>query len=576
IEYDIANFQPFLMSATPIRIVSIELKSDDSYSTNLSSNLSVPDNLYIELIGTDGDESNQDTTNVYVINEATLDSISIKLIETSINTGIYRGLGYTGQVTDNQNDIIGITGDDIVTVVSIVDASIKISAQVDINNPPSFTTTSLDDATEDVAYSFTVEATDPDHVDDWTFEILMGPNWLAIETIDTLGVLSGTPANIDVGIDIHISIRVEDSGGLSDTLNTTINIINVNDDPVIIACSPALDTVITEGDSVLFSVTTQDVDNDSLYYTWFLDETIIHESILPIPDSTSTVYLHFPVGSKGVHSVKVLVSDGESSADTTWSITVDEILSEADEPIIVTLPEDVSSFTVNFTNNASISLNFTSGDIANSPLTIKQISSITESFPDVPDFENAVNYYDISLDVESFEAELTFGYDESMVTGMGISEDSLAISFYDSTDVRGYIWHSLPATIDKDNNTVTVTTEHLSLWAITSKEEGLITDVETQSSIASEYALFQNYPNPFNPETTIRFELPRLFDVSIRVYDILGREVKTLMSQRIPAGQHSVTWDGTNNFRHRVSSGMYIYKLQAGEYSAVKKMLFIK
>ncbi|MFC1557668.1 FlgD immunoglobulin-like domain containing protein, partial [candidate division KSB1 bacterium] len=90
------------------------------------------------------------------------------------------------------------------------------------------------------------------------------------------------------------------------------------------------------------------------------------------------------------------------------------------------------------------------------------------------------------------------------------------------------------------------------------------------------FSLWQNYPNPFNPVTTIRFELPKLSDVSIRVYDILGREVKTLMSQRMPAGRHGVTWDGTNNFGQMVGSGVYIYRIQAGEFVDIKRMTFIK
>lgn len=90
------------------------------------------------------------------------------------------------------------------------------------------------------------------------------------------------------------------------------------------------------------------------------------------------------------------------------------------------------------------------------------------------------------------------------------------------------------------------------------------------------FALYQNYPNPFNPSTEIRFELPRTSEVELTVYNLLGQEIKTLTDGRLPAGSHSVIWDGTNNEGTAVSSGIYFYRLQAGEYLDRKKMVLLK
>ena len=85
-----------------------------------------------------------------------------------------------------------------------------------------------------------------------------------------------------------------------------------------------------------------------------------------------------------------------------------------------------------------------------------------------------------------------------------------------------------------------------------------------------------NYPNPFNPSTTIRYTLSNDGSVSIRVYNMLGQEVATLVDGFQKAGEQSVVWHGTNNFGQAVASGLYIYRLQTGSTVMSQKMLFAK
>ncbi len=87
------------------------------------------------------------------------------------------------------------------------------------------------------------------------------------------------------------------------------------------------------------------------------------------------------------------------------------------------------------------------------------------------------------------------------------------------------------------------------------------------------YSLMQNYPNPFNPETVIRYDLPENTSVQLIIYDLLGREVRRLVDGEMTAGAKSITWDGLDNAGRQVSSGLYIYKIVAGEFVATKKML---
>jgi|GEM_PF-4842724 len=96
------------------------------------------------------------------------------------------------------------------------------------------------------------------------------------------------------------------------------------------------------------------------------------------------------------------------------------------------------------------------------------------------------------------------------------------------------------------------------------------------STLPQTYALNQNYPNPFNPETRIGFALPRASFVTLDVFNILGKRIRVLVSQRLSAGHKVIVWDGKNDNGSEVSSGMYLYRITAGEFVETKKMVLLK
>lgn len=98
-----------------------------------------------------------------------------------------------------------------------------------------------------------------------------------------------------------------------------------------------------------------------------------------------------------------------------------------------------------------------------------------------------------------------------------------------------------------------------------------VSEVDDRSVHASGVALDQNYPNPFNPTTTITFSLPQEGDVNISVFNLLGETVATLAKGRMQAGIHSLPFDARD-----VASGIYFYRIEAGNFAATKKMLLIK
>ena len=100
--------------------------------------------------------------------------------------------------------------------------------------------------------------------------------------------------------------------------------------------------------------------------------------------------------------------------------------------------------------------------------------------------------------------------------------------------------------------------------------------IEETGLIPETFALHANYPNPFNPTTTISYDLPEQAQVTLGIYDILGKQIKTLVNQSQDAGNKIAVWDGTDELGRTVSAGLYIYRIKAGSYSKTMKMVLLK
>lgn len=100
--------------------------------------------------------------------------------------------------------------------------------------------------------------------------------------------------------------------------------------------------------------------------------------------------------------------------------------------------------------------------------------------------------------------------------------------------------------------------------------------IEDISALPKEFALNQNYPNPFNPTTFIKYDLPKVAIVKIVIYDLMGREVRTLLNEKQNAGYKSITWNGRDNNGNMVSSGIYIYQMITDEFQKTRKMMLLK
>jgi hypothetical protein len=101
-------------------------------------------------------------------------------------------------------------------------------------------------------------------------------------------------------------------------------------------------------------------------------------------------------------------------------------------------------------------------------------------------------------------------------------------------------------------------------------------EISLSVAVPAEFNLSQNYPNPFNPSTIINYSVPQKTTVKLVVYDILGKEVRTLVNSERDAGTYNIKWNGLNNNGQPVSTGIYIYRIQAGDFVQERKMILMK
>lgn len=152
----------------------------------------------------------------------------------------------------------------------------------------------------------------------------------------------------------------------------------------------------------------------------------------------------------------------------------------------------------------------------------------------------------------------TAGNDRRYAFKVGTTVSS-SQSFY----VRFYPWYNGAASTSKY-----FYTQQMVIKGSTTGGTGVQT---TDPQLPGEFALGQNYPNPFNPSTVINYELPKSSVVKITVFDILGNEIQQLLNRAESAGYHSVTFSAQN-----LASGMYFYRLQAGNFTQTRKMILLK
>ncbi|MHB1050903.1 MAG: FlgD immunoglobulin-like domain containing protein [Bacteroidota bacterium] len=187
-------------------------------------------------------------------------------------------------------------------------------------------------------------------------------------------------------------------------------------------------------------------------------------------------------------------------------------------------------------------------------------------------------------------AEMEISFDATMLKVLSVSSSELTKSFMVASNIedgkvsvamanaeavsRGGQILTIEAEILQSAENIVLTADKIML---NDRSVSKVTSVGAgQAEVPTTYALQQNFPNPFNPSTTIEFQLPASGFVELKVYDIAGREVTTLVSDVKNAGTHRIQWNAVDDRGMKVSSGVYFYRISAGQFNQIKKMILLK
>ena len=183
-----------------------------------------------------------------------------------------------------------------------------------------------------------------------------------------------------------------------------------------------------------------------------------------------------------------------------------------------------------------------------------------ENFPTGYVVEARIPLVDLATKRDRVDAEtdvISVGYGARLPIDFAINDND------DGTDREGLLFYS-PRNNDAGHY-------NPSVWSYTWLTDWWVTGAEDEGALVNKFSLAQNYPNPFNPATLIRYSIAQAGLVTLRVYDVLGREVFSLVNEEKAAGSYDVSFDAS-----RLSSGVYLYKIESGNYQEAKKMILIK
>ena len=386
--------------------------------------------------------------------------------------------------------------------------------------------------------------------------------------------------------------------------NITAGSVRVNRPPTI---NPVSDKTVAQGDSLFFTPVANDPDlpNDTLKY-----------SLSSAPTGAKINALTGAFGwrpnftQRDTFSVRIKVTDTGGLSDST---TVSIIVTKTNvKPTFINKMRDT---TIN--QGQTLTFTYTATDLNSDPLTYNLISppngaAVTSAgvftwrplYPLVgPTVITAIVSDGLLQDIAAATVTVT-RVNQKPVINSKVPASASTISYNKSTlfavsasDPNGdpitYRWvvnNQVVRNGPDSSYTTTFTDPHNTakfIWAVCTDIDGLadstfwaftITDVQTEKGVVpTEFALGQNYPNPFNPTTTLQFDLPKSSSVTLEVFNVTGARVRSLLrGENIGAGRHTTMWDGRDESGRVVPSGVYMYRIAAGDFHAWKKMTMLK
>ena len=626
-ETDKADFIPFLFApndtlvGSPSSINSIKLKTNLSYQTELNQNntINTEDTIFVEVQGTDSDKYSRGLSVILAINRVNQDTIVKTLLETSENSGIYRGEVYTSTTTNKANDILKYSNDNSLLFLSRMNKEKKISFN---NSIPVIAAVSDVTINEDESSTVTLSATDADG-DAITYSAVSDTNAVTVSVSSATLTLTPNPNWNGVA---NIKAYASD-GSAKDSTSFKLTVTAVNDAPIISAIPDDLTNEETEKAIV---VGASDVEGDALTYTASSDTSAVGITV-----SSDTLKLTPATNYTGSAKITVVVSDNALKDTTSFNFKVINI---NDSPVISTL----SDVTINEdeTGTATLSATDIDGDaitysaVSDTNAVTVSVSSATLTLTPNPNWNGVANIKayasdGTSKDSTTFKLTVTpvqdaptaFEWVSSALDTVNITQSNLAdtytlqwgvstdaadgdsinyllyaqIGVYPAEEIYDTTSLSIPLTYQEilegvfegspvngatvrfnvkatdGVDTVDVTGENRVIYV--NRYDYLSTESE---GVPTEFALHENYPNPFNPSTTLRFDLPEASNITLTIYNMLGQKIRTYDMQSAAAGYHTLKWNATNDYGDPVGAGVYLYQLQTKDFVKTRKMVLLK
>ncbi|MGH7451402.1 MAG: PKD domain-containing protein, partial [bacterium] len=389
------------------------------------------------------------------------------------------------------------------------------------------------------------------------------------------------------GNNIIIAARNSDVGGFTDA--GTVYLFSSNAPPVAdagadqtVECTSPSGTLVT-----LDGSGSNDPNNDQLTYTWRENGIIIAG---PIISATSQVTL-----ALGSHTIELTVEDGKGGTDT--DVVVINVVDTT--PPVTTLQPPIALWPPNHKYTtisiAQIVVSVNDACAGSIPVSEVKIASVSSDEPeDTPD---VVCLIDDPLHV-------CFNGDGSTTDDIVIAGDCQSVQLRKERAASGngrvYTINlkvsdangngataAFKVSVPHDQGSGSVAVENVPYYTVNSNCAGSSAKVagnngrEVGDMIAAPflpdgYAVFQNYPNPFNPETQIRFALPEASHVVVKIFSMLGENIRTLADGEFAAGTHAVRWNAQNERGEKVPSGVYFYQLVTPGFTETKRMILAK
>ena len=520
----------------------------------------------------------------------------IKISAASANDAT--GSGVLAYITGTAQNKTGVTALQIISVTfnTGTPAAVLTSGSLRINRAPTMTAISAKTVAEKDTLRFTAVATDPDLPNDTlTYSLVGGPTGASI--VATSGAFTWVPDYGQAG-PYSVKIKVTDLGGAKDSTTVSVTVTHTNRKPSFV--NKMADTTISDGSLYTFAFTATDPDAGT-NLTYKLEPAISGATV-----SSTGLFSWTPTLSQvGTVNVVVSVSDGFLADTAKSKITVIHVNRR---PSFVTKMRDT---TINEATTLTFAYSATDPDAgttilyglvgAPSGASISSSGVLTFTLPANPagSYVITVIASDGSL---ADTAKATVSVNHKPVFGSRTPANPTTISrnvattfTVVATDPDGnpltFTWKVNGVTEKTGDNTFTRTFTDAqgipkSVVAIFADAGGLkdstvwsftITSVQSGGFIPKEYALGQNYPNPFNPSTTIAYDLPKQSPVRLEVYNVIGVLIRTMLrGEVVGAGQHQIVWDGRDDRGKIVPSGVYFYRISAGDFSASRRMTLLK